>query len=79
MWNKHDLLAVDVAKTDYLLGLFEDDHMPYQLEVDNNNRGNMEPTLTDLTTVAIKMLQKEEKGFFLFVEGKFDFCEIVCF
>lgn len=69
VWNKHDLLAVDIDKIDYLMGLFEPNHLMYQLEVDNENKGNTEPSLTELTKVAIKMLQKEEKGFFLFVEG----------
>jgi alkaline phosphatase len=35
----------------------------------NNNLQNQEPTLTDMTVKAIKMLQKEKNGFFLFVEG----------
>lgn len=28
-----------------------------------------EPTLEEMTRVAIKMLQKEDKGYYLFVEG----------
>ncbi len=69
IWNKHDLLSLDVQDTDYLMGLFEHGHLLYQLEVDQNNRGHTEPTLSDMVKVAIRMLQKEDKGFFLFVEG----------
>lgn len=69
IWNKHDLLSLDIENTDYLMGLFEDGHLLYQLEVDHKNLGHTEPTLSDMVKVAIRMLQKEEKGYFLFVEG----------
>lgn len=39
--------------------------MKYHLEANEIT----EPTLEELTRVAIKMLQKETKGFYLFVEG----------
>jgi alkaline phosphatase len=54
---------------EYLLGLFEDTHMQYHLEADNTT----EPTLTELTEIAIKSLRRNKKGFFLFVEsGRID-------
>ena len=31
-----------------------------------------EPSLTNMTEFAIKMLSKNDKGFFLLVEGEFD-------
>jgi alkaline phosphatase len=43
--------------------------MLYQLEVDHENLGHTEPTLSDMVKVAIKMLQKDDNGYFLFVEG----------
>lgn len=51
---------------DHILGLFHSDHMKYHLEADSAKH----PTLAEMTTVAIQMLAKEDKGFFLFVEGQ---------
>ncbi|XP_063237764.1 membrane-bound alkaline phosphatase-like [Bacillus rossius redtenbacheri] len=64
-WDRRGLLDVDVAATDYLLGLFEADHMAYHLDADSRS----EPTLPEMTAVAIAMLRKNPEGFFLFVEG----------
>ena len=40
-----------------------------QYEVDRPYDGAGEPSLTEMTEKAIKMLQKNSKGYFLFVEG----------
>ncbi|XP_063825791.1 membrane-bound alkaline phosphatase-like isoform X1 [Ostrinia nubilalis] len=48
---------------EYLMGLFHDDHMSYHLQAQN------QPTLEEMVEVAIKMLSRNEKGYFLFVEG----------
>jgi alkaline phosphatase len=69
VWHKQQLDEIDVEKTDFLLGLFESDHCMYNLDILNNNLQHQEPSLTDMTVKAIKMLQKQENGFFLFVEG----------
>ena len=47
-------------------GLFTDSHMSYELSRDNSQ----EPSLAEMTTKAIEILEKNEKGFFLLVEGK---------
>lgn len=49
---------------EYLLGLFNNDHMAYHLDAEN------EPTLEEMVEVAIKMLSRSSNGYFLFVEGK---------
>ncbi|XP_063223454.1 membrane-bound alkaline phosphatase-like [Bacillus rossius redtenbacheri] len=64
-WNKEGLLKMDIENTDFLMGLFESDHLLYNLDTD----ATKEPSLPELTEVAIKMLQKNNKGYFLFVEG----------
>ncbi|KAG5683694.1 hypothetical protein PVAND_012960 [Polypedilum vanderplanki] len=69
IWNNIQLKAIDYENTDYILGLFEHDHMKYNKDVVANNLGNSEPTLSEMTEAAIKMLQKEENGYFLFIEG----------
>ncbi|XP_045772639.1 membrane-bound alkaline phosphatase-like isoform X1 [Maniola jurtina] len=48
---------------EYLLGLFHDDHMDYHLKASN------QPTLEEMVEVAIKMLSRSSRGYFLFVEG----------
>lgn len=69
IFDKQGLRDVDYENTDYLMGLFEHGHMRYNLDVINENLEYKEPTLTEMTVAAIKMLQKEKNGFFLFVEG----------
>lgn len=65
VWNREQLLHIDPAKTDYLLGLFEGDHMLYHNEANQTT----EPTLEEMTRVALAILQKEKLGYYLFVEG----------
>ncbi|XP_070542094.1 alkaline phosphatase-like [Ptychodera flava] len=67
VWNKTEFDAIDPEKTDYLFGLFEWNHMNYEANRADDKAG--EPSLLEMTEKAIKMLSKNEKGFFLFVEG----------
>jgi len=62
--NRTELLALDYSKVDHILGLFADSHLEYNL---NNDRD--EPSLKEMTTAAIEILKKNDKGFVLFVEG----------
>ncbi|XP_058466144.1 membrane-bound alkaline phosphatase-like [Malaya genurostris] len=68
VWNKQELFNVDVQKTDRLLGLFEPSHCVYNLERVRNNMSE-EPTLAEMVDRATDVLSKNDKGFFLFVEG----------
>jgi alkaline phosphatase len=66
--NAAELAAVDVTKTDRLLGLFNNSHMTFEAQ-----RGDDEPELATMTETAIRMLQKEDGGFYLMVEaGRID-------
>ncbi len=67
VWNKSQFDAFDPASNDYLLGLFEPSHVQY--EADKAKDGAGEPTLTEMTDKALRMLMKDHKGFFLHVEG----------
>ncbi|XP_072244776.1 intestinal-type alkaline phosphatase [Leuresthes tenuis] len=70
VWNKADFDAVNPQHTDFLLGLFETKDCKYELDRDPS----MDPSLSEMTEKAIKILQKNPKGFFLFVEdnGRID-------
>ncbi|KPI99722.1 Membrane-bound alkaline phosphatase [Papilio xuthus] len=65
VWQRSQLMEAAAAPPDYLLGLFESSHMQYNMLANKTT----EPTLAELTEVAIKSLSRNEKGFFLFVEG----------
>lgn len=69
IFDRNGLRNLDFENTDFVLGLFEPDHMKYYLDVKNQNLKYTEPSLSEMTVAAIKMLQKEENGYFLFVEG----------
>ena len=62
-----DLAKIDPSKTKKLLGLFNASHMNYDL--DRTNKKIDEPSLADMTTKAIDVLQAKNKSFFLMVEG----------
>ncbi|TSK16213.1 Alkaline phosphatase [Bagarius yarrelli] len=65
VWNKSDLLSVNPSDADYLLGLFEPGDLSYDLE----RNSSTDPSLTEMVDVAIKILMKNPKGFYLLVEG----------
>ncbi|XP_017332834.2 intestinal-type alkaline phosphatase [Ictalurus punctatus] len=65
VWNKAQFNAVDDRNTDYLMGLFEPKDTRYELERDPET----DPSLTEMTEKAIKILSKNPNGFYLFVEG----------
>jgi len=67
VWNKASFDAIDPAKTDYLLGLFEPSHLQYEADRAKDTAG--EPSLTEMTEKSIAMLKKNPNGFFLHVEG----------
>ncbi|XP_048255124.1 alkaline phosphatase-like [Haliotis rufescens] len=67
VFNKGQFDAVNPANTDSLLGLFAPSHMSYDLERDTTAAG--EPSIAEMTRKAIQILKKNDKGFFLFVEG----------
>lgn len=69
VYNKRGLNAI-TDDTDYVLGLFNHGHCPYNIEI-LDKYPTTKPTLTEMTKAAIKHLQRQnnENGFFLFVEG----------
>lgn len=71
VYTKEDFDAVDPAETDYLFGLFE----PSRMEEETVRRqNNSEPSIKNLTDMAIRILSKNPKGFYLFIEGMTAHC-----
>ncbi len=71
MWNAKDFAAIDPAATGPVLGLFEPSHMQYELDRKKDPGG--EPSLTEMTEKAIRILERSPKGYFLMVEaGRID-------
>jgi alkaline phosphatase len=62
-----ELAALDPAATGPVLGLFANEHLPY--EVERPVLGQGVPTLAAMTTKAIDLLSQNPKGYFLLVEG----------
>lgn len=67
VWNTGQLAALDPARTSRVLGLFEPDHMQYEHERRRDDAG--EPSLAQLTSTAIRLLDRNPSGYFLMVEG----------
>ena len=66
-WNKAQFDAINAETTTHLLGLFEPSHVQFEADKAADRAG--EPTLTEMTTKALQMLEKERGGYFLHVEG----------
>jgi len=67
VYNGSAFEKVDAKKTDKLLGLFESSHMQY--EVERRSSESPDPSLAQMTGKAISILSKNQKGFFLMIEG----------
>ena len=66
VWNRagFDAIGADAGK---VLGLFEPDHMKF--EIDRGTDAGGEPSLAEMTAKAIALLSRNERGYFLMVEG----------
>ncbi|MFY8275284.1 alkaline phosphatase [Pseudoalteromonas sp. SSDWG2] len=63
--------AIDAATTERVFGLFNESHMQYEQDRANDIAG--EPSLAQMTTKAIDILNNNSEGFFLTVEaGRID-------
>lgn len=63
--DKEGLENIVAEDTDFLLGLFAPGHMDFNADADRKKQ----PDLLEMTEAAIKILQKQNSGYFLFVEG----------
>ena len=65
VWNARQLQAASNAPA--ILGLFEPDHMRYEMERKDDPAG--EPSLAELTRAAVANLSRHPEGYVLMVEG----------
>jgi alkaline phosphatase len=69
--NRTDFDAANFEQAAQVLGLFSASHMRF--EANRQHNGYQQPSLSEMTANAIKVLQKNPKGFFLMVEaGRID-------
>ncbi|KAM4870389.1 intestinal-type alkaline phosphatase-like [Urocitellus parryii] len=66
VWNREQLIQAsqDPAVT-HLMGLFEPEHLHYEISRDRAQ----DPSLEEMTEVALVLLSRNPRGFYLFVEG----------
>jgi alkaline phosphatase len=63
--------AIDATNTKQVFALFNESHMQYEADRENDVAG--EPSIAQMTTKAIDILDNNEQGFFLMVEsGRID-------
>jgi len=66
VYDRTALLAVDPLRTGPLLGLFARSHLAYEVE---RTSATTEPSLAEMTRVALEILRRAPQGFALLVEG----------
>lgn len=66
--DRNGLMALS-ADVPQVMGLFNSDHIEYNLDIQRDNLQEIMPSLADMTLKAIDILSKNEKGYFLFSEG----------
>ena len=67
VWTRAQLLGLDPQTAGRLLGLFDPEDMEYESRRQTDAAG--EPSLSEMTQVAIRLLSRDPDGFFLMVEG----------
>jgi len=70
VWNASAFHDIDPIKTDKLIGFFEPGDMNFEVEREDPKYEKAgEPSLAEMTEKTIQILQKNPKGYFMFVEG----------
>lgn len=65
IWNASDFRDTDFKSYDHILGLMAYDNLKYEIDRNSSN----EPSLEEMTLKTIDLLSKNDKGYFLLVEG----------
>lgn len=67
VWNLEQFEAVNPAQTGPLLGLFQPNHLQFEFNRLDDKAG--EPSLSRMTRMALDILERNPRGYFLLVEG----------
>jgi alkaline phosphatase len=67
VWNRAGFAALDPKASPRVLGLFEPSHMKFETQRASDPAG--EPSLAEMTAMAIDILKQSKKGYVLMVEG----------
>lgn len=71
VYDQTGFYSIDTESTERVFGLFNESHMQYEADRDNDIAG--EPSISEMTETAINILDNNESGFFLMVEsGRID-------
>ncbi|KAM7345784.1 membrane-bound alkaline phosphatase-like [Cochliomyia hominivorax] len=63
--NRQQLLRLNTSRVSHIMGIFQSKYMDYHLVADPV----AQPTLAEMTEIALKRLQHNDKGYFIFIEG----------
>ncbi|XP_065370144.1 membrane-bound alkaline phosphatase-like [Calliphora vicina] len=63
--NREELLSLNTSKVSNIMGIFQSKYMDYRLLSDPVKQ----PTLAEMTEVALKLMQRNDEGYFIFIEG----------
>lgn len=63
--NNEELSQIDINNVDYLLGIFANSHIEMDWKRERGPKG--QPSLEEMTVMALRILQKSKEGYFLMV------------
>ena len=67
--TRQELLAMDLTASKQLMGLFGWNHLAFELSSSAKGDERKHPALHEMSRAAVEVLRRNQKGFFLMVEG----------
>ncbi|XP_013118971.2 membrane-bound alkaline phosphatase [Stomoxys calcitrans] len=63
--NRDELLQVNTSEASHIMGIFQSKAMEIHALADKKKQ----PSLAEMTEIALKLLRRNEEGYFIFIEG----------